>query len=100
MEIIKDILWLFPTERISVLEIYKKKKMVFYNYSYQVMDTGGNWHDRLVWHNFEQKPHYDIFDEAGKLIEQKEMPGANIKDIMKLVKIFRKNLMAMDLTKI
>lgn len=100
MEIIRDTLWLFPTERISVLEIYKKSKMMFYSYSYQIADSGGNWQDRVVWHNFEQRPHYDIFDEGGKLIVHQELPQINVNDILKLVRIFRKNLMNMDLTKI
>lgn len=100
MQIVRDTLWLFPRERISVLEIYKKNQLVFYNYSYQLEDSSGNWQSRVVWHNFEQKPHYDIFDEGGRLIVHKEQPRAEINDILKLVRIFRKNLMNIDLSTI
>ncbi|UCH88651.1 MAG: hypothetical protein JSV49_10425 [Thermoplasmata archaeon] len=100
MDILKDTLWLFPHERIKVLEIYKKKKVVFYQYSYQIEGRKGNWTSRVVWHNFEQLPHFDVFDEGGKLIAHHEQERKDIQEIIKLVRIFRKNLMNMDLTKI
>jgi hypothetical protein len=100
MDIIKDKLWLFPSERITVLEIYKKKSLMFYQYSYQVEKSRGKWITRIVWHNFEQVSHYDIYNESGTLLDSQEQERKDIGEIVKLVKIFRKNLMNMDLTKI
>lgn len=100
MDIIKDTLWLFASERIKVLEIYKNKKLMFYNYSYQIQNRKGIWVSRIVWHNFEQISHYDVFDESGKLIMNQDQEPRSINEIVRLVRIFRKNLMNMDLTKI
>jgi hypothetical protein len=100
MQILKDILCLFPNERIQILEIYKNKKKVFYHYSYNLENADGDWITRIVWHNFEQRPHYDLFDEGGKLISQQEQEPKDIDEIVRLVKIFRKNLMNMDLNNI
>jgi hypothetical protein len=100
MDILKDLLCLFPKERIKILEIYKSKKLVFYNYSYQIGNSKGEWESKIVWHNFEQLPHYDIFDKGGKLIVHQEQEPKSIDEIVKLVKVFRKNLMNMDMTQL
>ena len=100
MEILKDTLWLFPKERLNILEIYKKKKKMFYHYAYTIENRKGVWVTRIVWHNFEQVPHFDVFDEGGKLIQRKDQEPRDLKEIIKLVRIFRKNLMNMDLTTI
>jgi hypothetical protein len=100
MDILKDILWMFSHERIKILEIYKNKKRVFYNYSYQIENSKGEWISRIIWHNFEHISHFDVFDEEGKMLYNNEQEPKDIKDIIKLVKIFRKNLLNMDLATI
>jgi hypothetical protein len=100
MQILKDIVWLFPHERVDILEIYKGKKMVFYNYSYRIENASGEWVSRVIWHNFDQLPHFDIYDQNEKLILTREQEAKSITEIVKLVKVFRKNLMNMDLSKV
>jgi len=100
MDILKETLWIFPQEKIQILEIYKKKRRMFYHYEYILENKAGDWEPRIVWHNFENIPHFDIFDSSGRLILRKEQEPKDIKEIVKLVKIFRKNLMNMDLSTI
>ena len=98
-QIDKQTVWIRKTERVDGLKILKDGKIRYFSYTYMVKDRG-RWRPVVRWDNFDSQPHVDKFDENGGLIEQKPTMEKDLKEVVNLVTIFRRNLMAMDLTEL
>ena len=96
MEIKRTRIWMHRDEVIDAIEIMDGKRRRFYSYTYRTMGKSG-WDNQVRWDNFEGQPHVDKYDSNGALIEQKSVQEKNLEEISKIVAIFRRNLVAMDL---
>ncbi len=92
----KKRIYIRKNEIIDSLEIYEGEKRRFYSYTYMVKGKKG-WVPSVRWDNFQQQPHIDRYDESGALLEQKNSPEKELEAVEHLVKIFRRNLVAMSL---
>ena len=86
-------------EMIESMEYFKGKKLKFYIYSYKIL-KGRKWITIARWDNLEGMEHMDVYDENGNYIRTKDFPKRNFEDIVKIVKTFRRNIIAMDLSNI
>ena len=100
MEIHKQRIWIHKNEILDTLEIEKEGKIKYFSYTYKIKGKQGKWIPAVRWDNLEQSPHVDRYDENNALIEQKPCREKPLKEILKLVSIFRKNLMAMDVSEL
>ncbi len=100
MEIRKQRIWIHKEEVLDTLEIEKEGKIKYYSYTYKIKGKQGKWIPAVRWDNHEQAPHVDRYDENSTLVEQKTCREKPLKEIMKLVGIFRRNLMAMDVSEL
>lgn len=100
MEVLRKRIRIHKNELLEALEIRDGDKLKFYSYTYKGYSEKGFWKPYIRWDNWEQKSHVDKFDEMGNLIEQKNCRDKNLDEILKLVSIFRKNLMTMDLSEV
>ena len=95
----KQSVWIRRTERVDALRIRKDDRVRYYSFTYLVKDRG-RWRPVVRWDNFQSQPHVDKYDENGGLIEQRTAMEKELKEVVNLVTIFRRNLMAMDLTEL
>ncbi len=86
-------------EMIESLEYHDSKKMKFYIYSYKIL-KGRRWITIARWDNLDGMEHMDIYDENGNYMETKDFPKRKFEDIVKIVKTFRRNIIAMDLSNV
>ncbi len=100
MDIRKQRIWIHRDEILDVLEIGKEGKIKYYSYTYKIKGKGGTWIPAVRWDNVEQTPHVDRYDENKALVEQKPCREKSLKEILKLVGIFRRNLMTMDVSEL
>ncbi len=100
MEISRQRIWIHKNEILDTLEIQKEGKIKYYSYTYKIMGKQGSWRPAVRWDNLEQSPHVDRYDDNNVLVEQKPCREKPLKEIMKLISIFRRNLMAMDVSEL
>jgi hypothetical protein len=100
VNIYKERVWIHKNEVVDVVQIEKDGRIRYYSYTYKVKGNKGQWRPAVRWDNLEQTPHVDKFDENSALIEQKPCRDKNLNEIVKLVGIYRKNLMAMDVSQL
>lgn len=100
MQVLKKKIWIHKQEMIESLVVKEKSKVKFYCHTYLVNERGRGWRPYVRWDNWERQPHVDKFDANGALIEQKPCNEKKLDEIIKLVKIFRKNLLSMDITQL
>ena len=100
MEIRRQRIWIYREEVMDTLEIESEGRIKYYSYTYKIRGKGGKWIPAVRWDNYEQSPHVDRYDENSTLIEQKPCEIRPLKEILKLVGIFRKNLMTMDVSEL
>jgi hypothetical protein len=100
MEIRKQRIWIHKDEILDTLEIEKEGKIKYYSYTYKIKGKHGKWRPAVRWDNHDQTPHVDRYDENYALIDQKPCREKPQKEIIKLVGIFRRNLMAMDVSEL
>ena len=100
VEIRKQRIWIHRDEVMDILEIEKEGKIKYYSYTYKIKGKGGKWVPAVRWDNLEQSSHVDRYDENSELVEQKPCEKRPLKEILKIVGIFRKNLMAMDVSEL
>ncbi len=89
-------IWMHRDEVIDAVEITEGKRMRYYSYTYRTRGKNG-WENQVRWDNFEGQPHVDKYDSNGALIEQKTVQEKSLEEISKIVAIFRRNLVAMNL---
>ncbi len=88
--------WMRKSEKVESVRISRDEKTRYFSHTYLVRDRG-KWRPVVRWDNFDSQPHVDKYDENGGLIEQKPTTAKKLKEVVNLVSIFRRNLMAMDL---
>ncbi|MBI5000645.1 MAG: hypothetical protein HZB92_03840 [Euryarchaeota archaeon] len=92
-------IWIHRTEYLKVVEVREGSRQKFYSYTYTVKSRMG-WLPCVRWDNYEQQPHVDKYDENGALLEQRPCREKELAEVVKLVKIFRRNLSAMDISQL
>ena len=97
MDAVKKEVWIRRDEKIVSLEIYNRGKRVFYSYTYLFRGRRGEWRPAVRWDNHEE-PHVDKYDENRSLVESQPCGEKNLDEVVKLASIFRKHLLAMDLS--
>ena len=100
MQILKKRIWVHKNEIIDSLVIKDGPKIKFYSHTYLVKERSREWRPYVKWDNWEGQPHVDKFDANETLIEQKPCNEKGLEEIIKLVKIFRRNLITMDLSQL
>ncbi len=61
----------------------------------------GYWRPFVRWDNYEEKPHVDIYGESQNLVSQQPATEhKSLKEVIELVKVFRRNLVAMNIPEI
>ena len=100
MEIRKQRIWIHKDEILDTLEMEKDGKLKYYSYTYKIRGKQGKWIPQVRWDNLDQAPHVDRYDENNALIDQKACREKPLKEILKLVGIFRRNLMSMDVAEL
>jgi len=100
VEIRKQRIWIHKNEILDTLEIEKEGKIKYFSYTYKIKGKNGKWIPGVRWDNLEQTPHVDRYDENNVLVEQKPCREKPLKEVIKLVTIFRRNLMTMDVSEL
>ena len=100
MEIRKQRIWIHKDEILDALEIEREGRIKYYSYTYKIKGKYGRWIPAVRWDNLEQSPHVDRYDENSALVEQKSCREKPLKEILKLVGIFRRNLTTMDVSEL
>ena len=100
MEIHKERICIHKNELIDTFQVIEKGRVRFYSYTYKLVDKKGTLRPFIRWDNFEHDPHVDKYDENSALIEQKNCQEKNAQEVVKLVNIFRKNLLAMNVAEL
>ncbi len=84
-------------EMIESMELYDQGKLKNYIYAYKVL-KGAKWITLVRWDNVESMDHMDIYDENGTLINQVEMEKKRFEDVVKIVRTFRRSIIAVDIS--
>ena len=100
VEIRKQRIWIRKDEIVDSLEIEDDGKMKYYSYTYKIKGKQGKWISAVRWDNLEQSPHVDKYDENNALVEQKPCREKPLSEILKIIKIFKRNLMTMDVSEL
>ena len=90
--------WIHKNEMLESLVVEDAGKVRFYSHTYFVKEAGRGWTPYVKWDNWDRQPHVDKYDSTGSLVETKSSTEKDLEDALKLVKIFRKNLLTMDLS--
>lgn len=100
MQVFRKKVWIHKREMIDSLVVKERAKVRFYCHTYMVKERGQGWRPYVRWDNWDGQPHVDKFDTNGALIEQRTCNEKRLEEIIKLVKIFRKNLLTMDIAQL
>ena len=100
MKLTRQRTWVHRTEMVESLVLEDAGKVRFYSYTYMGKDKGQSWTPYVKWDNWDRQPHVDKYDGTGVLVEQKPCNEKNLEEVLKLVQIFRKNLLAMELSQL
>jgi len=97
LEIMKRQITLSNRERFDILEIRNRHRLSYFSYTYRVSDKSGENRPIIRWDNFGGVIHYDTYDLNQRLLTQKNCEYKDPKEILKLIRIFKNNLVTMDL---
>ncbi len=100
VEIRKQRIWIRKDEIVDTLEIENEGKIRYYSYTYKIKGKQGKWVSAVRWDNLEQSPHVDKYDENNALVDQKPCREKPLTEILKIIKIFKRNLMTMDVSEL
>ena len=100
VEIRKQRIWIRKDEIVDTLEIENEGKIKYYSYTYKIKGKQGKWVSAVRWDNLEQSPHVDKYDENNTLVDQKPCREKPLTEILKIIKIFKRNLMTMDVSEL
>jgi hypothetical protein len=104
--IYKHRIFLPKKDLIEAVEIYENDNLKYYSYLYKIWEgqsqkNQGTWRTLIRWDNYDEKPHVDIYGENRNLVRQQTATEhKSLKEVIQLVKIFRRNLVAMDVSDI
>ena len=83
------------SEMVESMEYYSGGRLRYYIYSYKVM-KGRRWITLVRWDNLDGMDHMDRYDENGNFMESREFPRRNFEDLVKIIRTFRRNIIAVD----
>ncbi len=84
------------SEMVESMEYFAGERLKHYIYSYKVM-KGRRWVTLVRWDNLDGMEHMDRYDENGNFVESREFPRRNFEDLVKIIKTFRRNIIAVDI---
>ena len=94
MKIEKRVEWIGPKEKLLSLEITNYKNLLYYSFTYLVEDKG-EYRPLVRWDNFNKRAHVDVYE--GESLRSYDTEEKTHPEVLKLVKMFRKNLPRMNL---
>ncbi|MFO7619029.1 MAG: hypothetical protein R6W91_05180 [Thermoplasmata archaeon] len=100
MKLTRQRTWVHRNEMVESILLEEGGKMKFYSHTYMVRTKGRSWTPYVKWDNWDRQPHVDKFDGSGVMVEQKPCNEKNLDEVLKLVNIFRKNLLSMELSQL
>lgn len=100
MEIRKKKIWIHKNEFLETLEVVDEGRLKYYSYTYRILSRKGEWLPSIRWDNWDHQSHVDKYDGNGALVEQRACPRKGLEEVTKLVKIFGRNLIAMDVSEL
>lgn len=89
-------IWVRRGEVLDVVEAFNGDRRSFYSFTYRT-HRDGEWIPTVRWDNWEGHDHVDRYDERGVLKDRVPWRERPMPDVLKLVKMFRRNLLTMDL---
>ena len=100
MEIIKQQITLSTRERFDIFEIRNRHRLSYFSYTYRISDKAGANRPVIRWDNYGGQTHYDTYDSNKRLLDQKKCEYKNPTELLRLIKIFKYNLVAMDISQL
>lgn len=100
MNIIRQKSWVHKNEILESIVVEDAGRVRFYSHTYLVWSKGRGWTPYVKWDNWDRQPHVDKYDGSGVLVEQKPCNEKNMDEVLKLIRIFRRNLLTMDLSQL
>ncbi len=100
MKLTRQRTWVHRNEMVESLVLEDGGKVRFYSYTYMGRGKGQSWTPYVKWDNWDRQPHVDKYDGTGVLVEQKPCNEKGLEEVLKLVQIFRKNLLVMELSQL
>lgn len=100
MKLTRQRTWVHRNEMVESLVLEDAGKVRFYSHTYMVRSKDRDWTPYVKWDNWDRQPHVDKFDGSGVLVEQKPCNEKSLEEVLKLVQIFRKNLLTMELAQL
>lgn len=101
MKIVEKTYLLKEKERLDVLEIIDEieNEPTYYSYDYKLKNKD-DWQIRVRWDNLQNQPHVDSYDENENLIDSSPSRKKEVKEVLKLIDIFGKNLVNMNVAEL
>ena len=102
VSIFKHRIFLQKNDMVEAVEIYENENLKYYSYLYKIWETKsqqgqGDWRTLMRWDNYDEKTHVDIYGENRNLVRQHSTTEhKSLKEVTELIKIFRRNLVAMN----
>lgn len=94
--VVRQRIWVRRDEVLDALEAFEGARRAFYSYTYRVQRDGA-WIPTVRWDNWEGQDHVDRYDETGAPRDRLPWRERPLADVLKLVKMFRRNLLTMNL---
>ena len=98
-KVVRQRFWVRRDEVLDAVEAFEGARRVFYSFTYRT-GRDGVWIPTVRWDNWEGQDHVDRFDERGVLKDRGPWRDRPLPDVLKLIKMFRRNLPTMDLTEL
>ena len=97
--VVRQRIWVRRDEVLDAVEAYEGTRRTYYAFTYRTM-RDGSWFPSVRWDSWEGQDHVDRFDESGQLTDRLASRDRPLQDVLKLVKTFHRNLLAMDLAEL
>ena len=92
-------IWVRRDEVLDAIETFEGTRRTFYSYTYRTQREG-SWIPSVRWDNWEGQDRVDRYDERGVPRDRVAWRDRPLPDVLKLVKMFRRNLLTMDLAEL
>ena len=97
--VVRQRIWVRRDEVLDAVEAFEGPRRTFYSFTFRTQ-RDGSWIPTVRWDNWEGQDHVDRYDETGILKERIPWRERPLADVLKLVKMFRRNLLTMDLAEL
>lgn len=97
--LVRQRIWVRRDEVLDALEAFEGSRRTFYSYTYRT-ERKGTWIPAVRWDSWEGQDHVDRYDETGVPRDRLPWRDRPLADVLKLVKMFRRNLLTMDLAEL